>query len=103
MSNDEEQRTVRLVRRCAERHVPGLGTCVFTAPSVAIDMQRATTAQASLMSALSSTSSSQLSLRRRSSRRRSTRFQSERGRLPGSRSLTPPVATVPTDASPAPV
>src|SRR3990170_744091 len=41
MSEDQERKVVRLVRRQVERRVPTLGTCVFTAPSVAVDMRLA--------------------------------------------------------------
>jgi hypothetical protein len=42
MSDGEQERNaVRLVRRSIERHVPGLGACVFTAPGVATDMRLA--------------------------------------------------------------
>lgn len=37
----ENVNVVRLVRRRVERRVPGVGACVFTAPSVAVDMRLA--------------------------------------------------------------
>lgn len=41
MSESEEHNVVRFVRRQVERHVPTLGKCVLSAPSVAVDMRLA--------------------------------------------------------------